>query len=320
MFYLTELAGCAGANGTASSPPPLRLPGRSRRHGDRHGTTEFARSSSRARPVACSRTGCRESGEAVLLLEAGPRTNLWIRAARLRQALPRRQLGHGWAEPALNSRRVFTPRGKMLGGSSSINGRSTSAGARGLRRLEDQGLGFSISLLLCSIFVESVCVARHELCDAFIDSTALGIRATTISAVRNGKAPAITTPDIQGAAAPARRRHLQSGRRSRRTDYLGQLTADRILFEGKQPSCRSMGRFTRLGKSSCPRVRSIPRSCCSSRASARARCSSATASRWCTSRRRWASTCRITSMHAPSGAAAGRSRSTTTWRHGGGRR
>ena len=63
----------------------------------------------------------------VLLLEAGPRdTNLWIHVP----------LGYGklfartdvnWAyqsepEPTLNGRRIFTPRGKVLGGSSSING------------------------------------------------------------------------------------------------------------------------------------------------------------------------------------------------------
>ena len=63
----------------------------------------------------------------ILLLEAGPRdTNFWIHVP----------LGYGklftrtdvnWAyesepEPALNGRRIFTPRGKVLGGSSSING------------------------------------------------------------------------------------------------------------------------------------------------------------------------------------------------------
>jgi len=63
----------------------------------------------------------------VLLLEAGPRDkDFWIHVP----------LGYGklfartdinWAyqsepEPALNGRRVFTPRGKVLGGSSSING------------------------------------------------------------------------------------------------------------------------------------------------------------------------------------------------------
>ncbi len=63
----------------------------------------------------------------VLLLEAGPRdTNIWIHVP----------LGYGklfaradinWAyesepEPTLNGRRIFTPRGRVLGGSSSING------------------------------------------------------------------------------------------------------------------------------------------------------------------------------------------------------
>ena len=62
-----------------------------------------------------------------MLLEAGPRdTNPWIHVP----------LGYGklfnrpdvnWSyesepEPALNGRRIFTPRGKVLGGSSSING------------------------------------------------------------------------------------------------------------------------------------------------------------------------------------------------------
>ena len=68
-----------------------------------------------------------DPGKNVLLLEAGPRdTNFWIHVP----------LGYGklfsrtdvnWAyesepEPALNGRRIFTPRGKVLGGSSSING------------------------------------------------------------------------------------------------------------------------------------------------------------------------------------------------------
>ena len=69
-----------------------------------------------------------EGGKAtVLLLEAGPRdTDPWIHVP----------LGYGklfkkpsvnwsyWSEPEpqLNGRRIFTPRGKVLGGSSSING------------------------------------------------------------------------------------------------------------------------------------------------------------------------------------------------------
>jgi choline dehydrogenase len=136
-----------------------------------------------------------ESGRKnVLLLEAGPRdTNPWIHVP----------LGYGklfartdvnWAyesepEPALNGRRIFTPRGKVLGGSSSINGLVYIRGQREdfdgwgipgwnfdallpyFRKSEDQERGanawhgaggpLSVSDL-----------PRHELCDAFIASAA----------------------------------------------------------------------------------------------------------------------------------------------------
>ncbi len=139
-----------------------------------------------------------DSRKNVLLLEAGPRdTNVWIHVP----------LGYGklfartdvnWAyesepEPALNGRRIFTPRGKVLGGSSSINGLVYIRGQREdfdgwgipgwdfesllpyFRKSEDQARGadqwhgsggpLSVSDL-----------PRHELCDAFIDSAAaLGI-------------------------------------------------------------------------------------------------------------------------------------------------
>ncbi len=134
----------------------------------------------------------------VLLLEAGPRdTDPWIHVP----------LGYGklfartdvnWAyesepEPALGGRRIFTPRGKVLGGSSSINGLVYIRGQREdfdgwgipgwnfdallpyFKKAEDQERGadrwhgaggpLSVSDL-----------PRHELCDAFIDSAAaLGI-------------------------------------------------------------------------------------------------------------------------------------------------
>ncbi|HEY5897037.1 MAG TPA: GMC family oxidoreductase N-terminal domain-containing protein, partial [Burkholderiales bacterium] len=134
----------------------------------------------------------------VLLLEAGPRdTNLWIHVP----------LGYGklftrtdvnWAyqsepEPALNGRRIFTPRGKVLGGSSSINGlvyirgqpqdfdgwripgwdfasllpyfRKSENQARGADDWHGTGGPLEVSDL-----------ERHELCDAFIDSAAsLGV-------------------------------------------------------------------------------------------------------------------------------------------------
>lgn len=134
----------------------------------------------------------------VLLLEAGPRdTDPWIHVP----------LGYGklfsrtdvnWAyesepEAALNGRRIFTPRGRVLGGSSSINGLVYIRGQREdfdgwgipgwnfdallpyFKKSEDQERGadawhgaggpLSVSDL-----------PRHELCDAFIASAAaLGV-------------------------------------------------------------------------------------------------------------------------------------------------
>jgi choline dehydrogenase len=121
----------------------------------------------------------------VLLLEAGPRdTNLWIHVP----------LGYGklfartdvnWAyesepEAALNGRRIFTPRGKVLGGSSSINGlvyiRGQSEDFDGWRI---PGWDFE-SLAPYFVRAESQLkvsdLERHELCDAFIAAAAaLGI-------------------------------------------------------------------------------------------------------------------------------------------------
>ncbi len=129
----------------------------------------------------------------VLLLEAGPRdTNPWIH-------IP---LGYGklfanpkvnWAydsepEPALGGRRIFTPRGKVLGGSSSINGLVYIRGQRedfddwavpgwGFDELlpyfikaEDQSRGASAFHGVGGPMAVSDLPDRHEMCDAFIAS------------------------------------------------------------------------------------------------------------------------------------------------------
>ena len=140
-----------------------------------------------------------ESGRrSVLLLEAGPRdTDFWIHVP----------LGYGklfartdlnWAyesepEPALNDRRIFTPRGKVLGGSSSINGLVYIRGQREdfdgwaipgwgfddllpyFRKSEDQSRGADPWHGVGGPLAVSD-LPRHELCDAFIASAmALGI-------------------------------------------------------------------------------------------------------------------------------------------------
>jgi choline dehydrogenase len=121
----------------------------------------------------------------VLLLEAGPRdTNLWIHVP----------LGYGklfartdvnWAyesepEAALNGRRIFTPRGKVLGGSSSINGLVYIRGQRedydgwGVPGWDFASLEPYFEKAERELKVSDL--ERHELCDAFIASArALGI-------------------------------------------------------------------------------------------------------------------------------------------------
>jgi choline dehydrogenase len=121
----------------------------------------------------------------VLLLEAGPRdTNVWIHVP----------LGYGklftrtdvnWAyesepEAALNGRRIFTPRGKVLGGSSSINGLVYIRGQR--EDFDGWGVpGWDFASLepyfeKAERELKVSDLERHELCDAFIASArALGI-------------------------------------------------------------------------------------------------------------------------------------------------
>jgi len=132
----------------------------------------------------------------VLLLEAGPRdTDPWIH-------IP---LGYGklfnkpsvnwsyWSEPEpqLNGRRIFTPRGKVLGGSSSINGLVYTRGQPGdfddwetpgwsfgellpyFRKSEDQaGKGLRADALhgRGGPLAVSDQSEPHELCDAFIEA------------------------------------------------------------------------------------------------------------------------------------------------------
>jgi choline dehydrogenase len=168
----------------------------------------------------------------VLLLEAGPRdTNFWIRVP----------LGYGklftasainWGyesepEPALNGRRIFTPRGKVLGGSSSINGLVYIRGQP--EDYDGWGVpGWDFKSLL-PYFRKSENQQRgadpwhgvggplevsdlepHELCDAFIESAAaLGIP-------RN--------PDFNGARQEGTGYYQATTRRGRRcssaTGYL----------------------------------------------------------------------------------------------------
>jgi choline dehydrogenase len=124
----------------------------------------------------------------ILLLEAGPRdTNRWIHVP----------LGYGklfartdvnWAyesepEAALNGRRIFTPRGKVLGGSSSINGLVYIRGQRedfdgwGIPSWNFDSLRPYFEKAERQLRVSDL--ERLPICDAFIDAAAsLGIPRT----------------------------------------------------------------------------------------------------------------------------------------------
>ena len=173
-------------------------------------------SSAPARPAACWRTACPRTATKSCCSRPGRATrDFWIHVP----------LGYGklfartdvnWAyesepEPALNGRRIFTPRGKVLGGSSSINGLVYIRGQR-----EDfdgwgiPGWDFARSAPYFEKAERELKVSdleRHELCDAFIDVRALrsASRATTTSTARRRKAPATTARPRTSAAGAAPR-------------------------------------------------------------------------------------------------------------------
>ena len=123
----------------------------------------------------------------VLLLEAGPRdTNFWIHVPLgYGKLFARTDVNWGYEsepEPALNGRRIFTPRGKVLGGSSSINGLVYIRGQPedfdgwGVPGWDFRSLQPYFEKAERELKVSDL--ERHELCDAFIASArSLGIPA-----------------------------------------------------------------------------------------------------------------------------------------------
>jgi len=193
----------------------------------------------------------------VLLLEAGPRdTNLWIHVP----------LGYGklfartdvnWAyesepQPSLNGRRVFTPRGKVLGGSSSINGLVYIRGQREdfdgwgiagwryddllpyFRKSEDQGRGADAWHGVGGPVAVNDLPDRHELCDAFIASAeALGVpRNDDFNGARQEGAGYYQATIKNGRRSSAATGYLRpaSRRANLRVETLAHAT--RVLFNG----------------------------------------------------------------------------------------
>jgi choline dehydrogenase len=131
----------------------------------------------------------------VLLLEAGPRdTNPWIHVplgyGKLFNVAAVNWMYQSESEPHLDGRRIYTPRGKVLGGSSSINGLVYIRGqpqdfddweAPGwsfgellpyFRKSEDQARGADRLHGAGGPIAVSDQSEPHELCDAFIEAAA----------------------------------------------------------------------------------------------------------------------------------------------------
>jgi choline dehydrogenase len=179
----------------------------------------------------------------VLLLEAGPRdTNVWIHVP----------LGYGklfartdvnWAyesepEPALKGRKIFTPRGKVLGGSSSINGLVYIRGQR--EDFDGWGIpGWGFDDLLPYFRKSEIKVSElpsHELCDAFIESAAaLGIPRTNdfngASQEGTGYYHATTFKGRRSSAATA---YLRPAEKRPNLSIEVNALATRIVFEGQR--------------------------------------------------------------------------------------
>jgi len=195
----------------------------------------------------------------VLLLEAGPRdTDRWIHVP----------LGYGklfartdinWAyesepEPALNGRRVFTPRGKVLGGSSSINGLVYIRGqpedfdAWGIpgwrfhdllpyfKKSENQSRGADAWHGVGGPLEVGDLPDRHELCDAFIESAAaLGIpRNADFNGASQEGAGYYQATACRGRRCSAATGYLRPAQKRPNLKVELNALATRILFDGRR--------------------------------------------------------------------------------------
>ncbi len=185
-----------------------------------------------------------DPGKNVLLLEAGPRdTNFWIHVP----------LGYGklfsrtdvnWAyesepEPALNGRRIFTPRGKVLGGSSSINGLVYIRGQRedfdgwGIAGWDFNALRPYFEKAESQLKVSDL--ERHELCEAFIDAAAsLGIpRNGDFNAASQEGTGYYRATSYRGRRRSAAVAYLREAEKRSNLRIATAALATRVLFTGK---------------------------------------------------------------------------------------
>ena len=141
-------------------------------------------------------------------------------------------------EPALNGRRIFTPRGKVLGGSSSINGLVYIRGQRedfdgwGIAGWDFRSLApyFSRSLIRVSP------LPRHKLCDAFIDSAAaLGIpRNDDFNGPQQEGTGYYRATTFRGRRSSAATAYLRPAQKRPNLHIEVNTLATKILFDGKR--------------------------------------------------------------------------------------
>jgi choline dehydrogenase len=194
----------------------------------------------------------------VLLIEAGPRdTHFWIHVplgyGKLFARTDVNWAYHSEPEPTLGGRRIFTPRGKVLGGSSSINGlvyirgqpedfdgwrlpgwafadllpyfKKSENQARGANEWHGVGGPLEVGDL-----------ERHELCDAFIESAAaLGIpKNPDFNGARQEGAGYYQATVCRGRRCSAATGYLRGAEKRPNLHVLVNTLATGITFDGRR--------------------------------------------------------------------------------------
>jgi choline dehydrogenase len=233
----------------------------------------------------------------VLLLEAGGEDrNPWIHIpigyAKLFRNRKVNWLYESEPEPALNHRRIVQPRGKVLGGSSSINGLVYIRGQKEdfdhwrqlgnvgwsyddvlphFRRAEDQQRGGDEFHVIGGLFCVSDQCEPHEFCDAVIAAAEqAGIpRNDDFNGARQEGAGYFQTTSRRGLRCSAAVGYLRPARKRANLSVLTQAATQRVLFAGNGPWASHSIIGARLGRPA-PRARSfLPpapsphRRCCS---------------------------------------------------------
>jgi choline dehydrogenase len=198
----------------------------------------------------------------VALIEAGPRDrHLWIHIplgyGRLFKDGHVNWLYQSEPEPELNGRVIFQPRGKVLGGSSSINGlvyirgqpedfdHWRQLGNEGwgfddvlpyFRRSEDQARGASPLHGVGGPLSVSDATGPHELCDAFIAAAeeASVPRNEDFNGPTQEGAGYFQTTSRRGVRWSTARGYLRPALRRPNLEVVTEAMATRVLFEGRK--------------------------------------------------------------------------------------